>query len=234
MKLLTFSLLLSLTSGFISPRTSYLARPPVTKSGLFAKAGVYFGTVTGTTEDIATMIQDELTNQGISCADPVCVDNIQGHLAPVFAKHDTIIAGAPSYLKMRGEENIEQTGTAWDNVLNYDILCNHQCNLDDEEVRQVLQQKHVACFGVGDQICYPENFCDAVGELHSVFSQIGCKMYGKMPIDKETFSFTKSKAVKEGDHDSVGLLIDQDGQYDLTPLRIKMWVSKLVDDGFFA
>lgn len=210
-----------------------LLNPPFTPS-------VFFGTVTGTTQEAANMIIDELFVQGVDChPEAVCVDDILGSLAPAFAAHDTIICGAPSYHNMRGVADAEQTGTSWDNVLNHDLLCNNECNLDDDAVKRVLRGKRIACFGSGDQVNYPEDFCNAVGELHSVFSSLGAYMFGSMPLDG--YSFSKSAAVKESranrggrNMESCGLLLDNESQPDLTYARVKAWVKKLVRDGFFA
>ena len=46
-----------------------------------------------------------------------------------------------------------------------------------------LSGKKLAVFGLGDQVNYPENFCDAIGIIADFFEERGAKIVGKFPIE---------------------------------------------------
>merc|ERR1712134_180386 len=62
---------------------------------------------------------------------------------------DSLIVGAPTWNTGADEE---RSGTAWDEFLYGDLT-----SLD-------LKGKKVAVFGMGDQVGYADNFCDALDE----------------------------------------------------------------------
>lgn len=109
-------------------------------------------------------------------------------------------------------------GTGWDE-LYYDKL---------PTLKSVLDGKHVAVFGLGDQISYGENYADATGELFDVFQGLGCKMFGSW--SQEGYEHTASKSIR-GDK-FCGLLLDMENQEDLSEERIEKWVSQLRSEGF--
>merc|ERR1712125_181027 len=87
--------------------------------------------------------------------------------------------------------------------------------------------KNVAVFGVGDQSSYSDNYCDAAGELYDLFSVKGAKMLGKTSTDG--YEHTDSKAIEDGKF--VGLMCDEDNQYDLSEDRVKAWIAQLKEEG---
>lgn len=77
---------------------------------------------------------------------------------------------------------------------------------------------------------YMDNYCDAAGELYDVFEAQGCKMFGL--TDSTTgYEHQTSKADRAGKF--VGLMCDEDNQYDLSEDRAKAWVAQLKEEGFF-
>merc|ERR1719378_1581371 len=92
----------------------------------------------------------------------------------------------------------------------------------------ILVEKKVAIFGCGDQESYSDYFCDAAGELYDKFVEKGCKVYGF--TSTEGYNHQDSKAISEGKF--VGLMCDEDNQYDLSEERAKAWVSQLKEEGF--
>ena len=88
--------------------------------------------------------------------------------------------------------------------------------------------KKVAVFGLGDSISYSGNYGDATGELHDVFESLGCKMMGY--TSQEGYEHDDSKAIR-GDL-FCGLLLDAVNQEELTDDRVKIWVDKLIGEGF--
>lgn len=168
------------------------------------KVGLYYSTSTGNTETVANYIAEVA---GLEIEDIGDADDS-------IAELDSIIVGAPTW---HTDAASERSGTEWDTWL-YETLP----NLD-------LSGKNVAVFGVGDQESYGDYYCDAAGELYDQFSEAGCKMMGSTPTDGYTHS--SSKAERDGKF--VGLMCDEDNQYEESEDRAKAWVAQLKDEGFF-
>ena len=86
-----------------------------------------------------------------------------------------------------------------------------------------LSGKKLAIFGLGDQVNYSENFCDAIGILAEFFEKRGVQLAGKFPA--EGYEFEASKAVRNNEF--LGLPLDQENQARLTNSRIERWVETL-------
>merc|ERR1712086_743461 len=113
--------------------------------------------------------------------------------------HEGLIVGVPTW---HTGADTERSGTDWDSLLD-DIK-----DLD-------LKDKPVAVFGLGDSAGYGDNFCDAIEEIHDVFSSAGAKMIGYVPT--EEYQFEASKAVRDGKF--LGLPLDANNEDDLTGVR---------------
>eukprot|EP00567_Pseudictyota_dubia_P005656 CAMPEP_0197444866 /NCGR_PEP_ID=MMETSP1175-20131217/10217_1 /TAXON_ID=1003142 /ORGANISM="Triceratium dubium, Strain CCMP147" /LENGTH=203 /DNA_ID=CAMNT_0042975727 /DNA_START=85 /DNA_END=696 /DNA_ORIENTATION=- len=166
---------------------------------------VYYSTSTGNTETVATYIKD-----AAGCE----MEDIGNASEGEVAGFDSLIVGAPTWHTGADEQ---RSGTAWDDFL-YDTLP----NID-------LEGKKVAVFGVGDQGGYGDNFCDAAGELYDLFSAKGCNMFGLTSTDG--YDHTESKAEVDGKF--VGLMCDEDNQYDQSEGRAQAWIAQLKEEGFF-
>merc|ERR1712071_461988 len=127
---------------------------------------------------------------------------------------DSLIMGAPTWHTGADEQ---RSGTSWDDWL-YDTLP----NLD-------LTGKKVAIFGCGDQESYADYYCDAAGELFDKFTAAGATIYGK--TSTEGYDHSESKAEVDGKF--VGLMCDEDNQYDESESRAQAWVAQLKEEGFF-
>ena len=151
-------------------------------------------------------------------AEPVDVDTLKaGSLAQVFGQHDALICGTPTW--NTGAET-ERSGTGWDD-LYYDKL---------PQLKDVLEKKKCAVFGLGDQVSYAENYADAAGELFDVFTDLGCNMVPFAATSQDGYEHEDSKSIR-GDK-FCGLLLDQINQEDLTDDRISIWVAQLIENGF--
>jgi len=184
--------------------------PPASKNvhsstALNANVGLYYSTQTGNTETVAGYIAEAagLQIEDIGDADDDAVSGL-----------DSIIVGAPTW---HTDEETERSGTEWDTWL-YETLP----NLD-------LSGKKVAVFGVGDQASYGEYYADAAGELFDLFEAAGCKMVGFTSTDG--YEHAASKAERDGKF--IGLMCDEDNQYDMSEDRSKAWVAQLKEEGFF-
>jgi len=168
-------------------------------------AVVYYSTSTGNTETVAGYIAEAagVSSEDIGDASP---DEVTGF--------DSLIVGAPTWNTGADEQ---RSGTSWDDFL-YQTLP----DLD-------VEGKKIAVFGVGDQEQYNDNYCDAAGELYDLFEAKGCKMFGL--TSTEGYVHSESKADRDGKF--VGLMCDEDNQYDLSEDRVKSWVEQLKTEGFF-
>jgi flavodoxin I len=86
-----------------------------------------------------------------------------------------------------------------------------------------LKGKKVAIFGLGDQVNYPENFCDGIGIMGKLMEQQGAELVGFVSTDE--YNFESSVSVR-GDK-FAGLALDQENQARKTNKRIEDWVADL-------
>mmetsp|Transcript_3653 Transcript_3653/g.4128 ORF Transcript_3653/g.4128 Transcript_3653/m.4128 type:complete len:204 (-) Transcript_3653:142-753(-) len=166
----------------------------------------YYSTSTGNTETIAGYITAET-------GDDEAEDIGDAEDADITGA-DCLIIGAPTWHTGADEQ---RSGTSWDDWL-YDTLP----NLD-------LTDKKIAIFGMGDQQSYGDNYCDAAGELYDLFTAKGAKVFGM--TSQEGYDHVESKAIR--DDKFVGLMCDEDNQYDMSEDRTKKWVAQLKEEGFF-
>lgn len=190
-----------------------------------ANVGIFFGTSTGTTEEIAEQIKAGLvTGDTINVEGPFDVDDLEGTVKATFEKYDCLIVGTPTW--NTGAET-ERSGTGWDEIYYTDM-----------ETGLQLDGKHVAVFGCGDQISYSENYADATGELHDVFGKLcGATMgYGYTDSKDGTYEHDASKALCLPDAPTkfCGLLCDGVNQEELTAGRVQQWCQQLTTEGFFS
>jgi flavodoxin I len=164
-----------------------------------AKVGLFFGTQTGTTQDIAECIQRELGGD-----DVVDLYDISGADASDFEKYDCIIIGCPTW-------DIGELQSDWEDF--------YEKNLGKIN----FNGKKVAYFGAGDQYGYADNFQDAIGILEEKITSLGGETVGYWPTDG--YEFNESKALKNGKF--VGLAIDETNQSELTDERVKTWSAQL-------
>jgi flavodoxin I len=154
-------------------------------------------------------------------AEPVDVDGIDsGNLANTFGQHDALIVGTPTW---NTGADTQRSGTGWDDL--YGQL---------PSLAQVMTNKKVAVFGLGDQVSYSENYADATGELYAAFAALGCDMVPYAAVPTDGYEHDASKSILPGSDGSLfcGLLLDQINQEDYTDARIGAWVSELLANGF--
>ena len=86
-----------------------------------------------------------------------------------------------------------------------------------------LSGKHMALFGLGDQVLYPAHFVDDLGILKEEAEKVGATLIGQWPV--EGYSFNDSDGAENGMF--YGLALDEDSQPELTDERIKKWTDGL-------
>lgn len=160
------------------------------------KTGVFYGSSTGTCEDIAGRIAVRL---GVDSAD---VHNVADLTADMISGYDVLVLGSSTW-------GCGELQDDW-----YDAL---------ELLRKTgLQGKTVALFGCGDSESYGDTFCDALGALYEGLKDSGCTFAGG-GVSVDGYTFESSTAVVDGCF--VGLAIDDVNESDLTDGRIGAWAE---------
>jgi flavodoxin I len=167
--------------------------------------GLWYSTSTGNTETVAGYIAEAAGLEANDIGDATA-DEILGA--------DSLIVGAPTW---NTGADTERSGTSWDDWLYKELP-----NLD-------VKGKKVAVFGVGDSESYDDYYCDAAGEIYDLFAAKGCKMFGFTSTDG--YNHQASKAERDGKF--VGLMCDEDNQYEQSESRAKAWIEQLKGEGFF-
>ena len=162
------------------------------------KIGLFYGSDTGNTENIALKIREKISKEQVYIID------MYDATIEEFAKYDKIILGLSTW-------HDGQLQSDWDTFF--------------EEFKEVdFTGKTVALFGLGDQYVYCDYFIDGVGIIGEVVIQNGGKIVGKWPT--EGYEHTESKAeLEEGAF--LGLAIDEDNQFDQTDERVDTWVEQI-------
>ncbi|MDN2481215.1 flavodoxin [Vibrio agarivorans] len=170
-----------------------------------AKVGIFFGTDTGSTRKIAKMIYQKL---GGAADKPLNINRVD---AATIKEYDLLVLGTPTL----GEGELPGLDTECEAESWAEFLDANE-SLD-------LSGKKVALFGLGDQVGYPDEFVDGLGELYDYIADCGADFVGRWPT--EGYSFNSSEAV-DGD-EFVGLVIDKDNQASMSEERVAHWVEQI-------
>jgi flavodoxin I len=176
-----------------------------------SQIGIFFGTDSGTTRLIAKKIAKQIKSRlgdGV-VAKPLNVNRAE---AADLLGYRALILGTPTYGEgvLPGRDN-DTDEAAWLEFLP---------KLDGAD----FSGTRIALFGLGDQEKYPTHFCDAMMELHRIFSAAGAELVGG--IDVTGFEFKRSAAVVDGRF--IGLALDQHLQHLLTDARIDAWLDEVL------
>lgn len=161
------------------------------------KIGLFYGTYTGTTGNVAARIAHELGE------DQVELHNIRTD-GSKMQDYDILIIGTSTW-------SVGELQEDWNRFMP---------QLDEMN----FEGKTVALFGTGDQENYPDTFLDGMGMLYETFQYRGAKFVGFWPTSG--YDFTSPYPLLDHDH-FVGLAIDEDTQPELTDERIKAWCQQL-------
>ncbi|MCP9268534.1 flavodoxin FldA [Xenorhabdus sp. XENO-1] len=161
--------------------------------------GIFFGSDTGNTENIAKMIQKKLGG-----ADVAEVHDIAKSSKEDIEAFDILLLGIPTWYY--GEAQCD-----WDDF--FPTL--GEINFDG---------KLTALFGCGDQEDYAEYFCDGMGTIRDIIEPLGAIIVGHWPT--EGYHFEVSKGMADDNH-FIGLAIDEDRQPELTDERVETWVQQI-------
>lgn len=162
------------------------------------KIGIFYGSSTGTCEDLANRIASKLD---VSVSDVYSADKLTADRVKTY---EVLILGSSTW----GDGDLQDD---W-----YDAV---------KVLKAVdLSDKFVALFGCGDSESYCDTFCDAIGVLYEDLKNTGCTFIGNN-VSTDSYSFSSSIAVVDGHF--VGLALDDVNESDKTDERMDAWVADL-------
>lgn len=161
------------------------------------KIGVFYGSTTGTTEDIARRIAEKLDVPSAHIFDVAKLTEA------LVNEYDVLVLGTSTW----GSGELQDD---W-----YDgVKILKKCD---------LSHKFVALFGCGDSDSYADTFCDGIGIIYEELKDTKCKFVGA--TDTADYTFDASIAVV--DNKFVGLPLDEVNEDSQTDERINTWVEQV-------
>lgn len=155
--------------------------------------GIFYGSTTGCTEDVANSIAQQL---GVDAAD---IHNVGTTDATEALKYDTLLLGSSTW----GCGDLQDD---W-----YDFL--------EALSSQNLTGKRVGIFGCGDSDSYGDTFCGAIAQIYDALQNAGCTFVGSYePTD---YNVIDSDVCRNGLF--VGLAIDACDDDAKNHARIERW-----------
>lgn len=168
-----------------------------------ARIGLFWGSDTGMTEEIVTILIDLIGTEEVDSI------NIFNASVEQIASYDHLILGLSTWYD--GELQSD-----WDEFF--------------EQFKTIdFTGKTVALFGLGDQEGYAEFFVDGIGIIGEVVQENGGSIVGKWST--EGYEYEASKAVLSSG-EFLGLAIDEDNQPEQTDERLEQWVAQLKAEAF--
>lgn len=161
------------------------------------KIGVFYGSTTGTTEDVARRIAEKLNVPSAHIFDAAKLTEA------LVSEYDVLVLGTSTW----GAGELQDDWYDGVKVLK-------KCD---------LSHKFVALFGCGDSDSYADTFCDGIGIIYEELKDSKCKFVGA--TDTTGYTFDSSIAVVDGNF--VGLPIDEVNEDSKTDERISVWVEQV-------
>ena len=159
--------------------------------------GIFYGSSTGTTSDLAQKIASAL---GVDAANVMDVANAD---AAAAAKFDVLLLGCSTW----GLGDLQDD---WESFLP---------KLKGEN----LSGKKVGLFGCGDASSYSDTFCAALGTIKAELANTGCTFIGAYPA--EGYSYDETTAEENGQ--LIGLCVDDANEPDQTEARMERWIAAM-------
>lgn len=134
-----------------------------------SKIGIYYGSTTGNTQEVAEEIAKKLN---VDKSDLHDVSNADTD----FSAYDVILFGSPTL----GFGDLQDD---WEYYI-------------DKVKAADLTGKKVALFGCGDSSSYSDTFGDALAKIYEVVKDKGCQLIGQ--VSTEGYTYDSSEAVVDG------------------------------------
>jgi len=162
--------------------------------------GIFYGTTTGNTGDIAVKVQEFFGAEECSLFD------VKDSALSQCGDYDQLIFAIPTWDYGEVQEDWLEI---WDEVDQLDF-----------------SGKTIAFIGLGDQYGYAEWFVDAMGMLHDKIVARGATIVGHWP--NQGYEFDESKALTKDGKYFIGLPLDEDCQREQTEDRLTEWCSQVM------
>lgn len=165
-----------------------------------AITGIFFGSDTGNTENIAKMIQNSLVKT-------LPMSMTLQKAAKKIWKHMTFCcwASQPGITAKRSVTGMTSSRLS---------------------KRLILMVNWLRCLVVATRKI-TQNTCDALGTIRDIIEPRGATIVGHWPT--AGYHFEASKGLADDDH-FVGLAIDEDRQPELTAERVEKWVKQISEE----
>ena len=161
------------------------------------RTGIFYGSSTGTTENVAKQIASHL---GIDACD---IHDVGSSTVEMIDSYEVLILGTSTW--------------------GYGELQDDWGHGIDTFKKANLTGKTIALFGCGDSEAYPDTFCDGMGVLYEALKYSNCKFIGF--VSDSDYTYASSVSVIDGNF--VGLAIDDVNEADKTDARIEAWVAQI-------
>jgi len=161
------------------------------------KIGIYYGSTTGTTEEIAKTIATALN---VADTD---IHNVRNFSEKSIDLYEVLILGSSTW----GEGDIQDD---WFSTLQ-------------SLSKMDLSGKKIAFFGCGDSMSYPGSFCGAMGQMYNEIKNTGAKFIGR--VSKDGYTFDDSEAIVDGKF--IGLPLDEENEDEKSAKRITAWIESM-------
>lgn len=168
------------------------------------KIGLFYGSTSGVTEEIAEKIRDEI---GEDNCDLYSMEEDFDDVDDLL-QYDYLILGCSTW----GAGEVQND---WREPL-----------FDMEVEKPDFSGKTIALFGAGDCTGHGKHFVGALGTLHDQFKALGAKLVGA--VSTAGYSFEASTSIREGKF--VGLPLDEVNESEKTEQRIADWLELLKAD----
>ncbi|WP_165020582.1 flavodoxin [Dysgonomonas sp. ZJ279] len=134
-----------------------------------ANIGIFYGSSTGNTQEVAEDIAKKL---GVDKGNQHDVSKAKAD----FSAYDVVLFGSSTL----GMGDLQDD---WEDYID---------KLKDAD----LAGKKVALFGCGDSSSYSDTFCDALGTIYNAIKNKGCEIIGR--VSPEGYTYDSSEAIIDG------------------------------------
>jgi flavodoxin I len=166
------------------------------------RIGLFYASETGNTRKIAKLIQRDYFDPGVVELHPV-----EKATAALVDSYRALIFGTPTVADGEYPASLEEFLPQLEGI--------------------DFTEKRIALFGLGDQVGYPMEFVDALGMLYEHLTDLGARPVGHWPNDGYAYELSRADL---GDGRFCGLVLDQDNEPELTPLRLESWTDGIRSD----
>ncbi|MDO5091643.1 MAG: flavodoxin [Cardiobacteriaceae bacterium] len=165
--------------------------------------GLFYGSTTGMTEDVAFKIESIAQEQYGLTLTPINIIDLDDPRDMFLYKR--VMLGMPTW-------NYGEYQDDWEMVV-------------DKIASVDLHGTVIAMFGLGDQVGYPEYYLDAMGMLGEQLAAQGATFIGEWPTDG--YNFESSKALQKNGK-FIGLALDEDSEPEKTDERLQAWLAQVL------